>query len=203
MEYFHEVGLEKVVGSGFRLTVEFGDTEQMVTDLSRGSLDAVIATKQIDNVNIDYLKIDQEDFCLVAPVSLELSDDLLPLSGDDERLEHFLLNQPWISYSSELPIIRRYWYTVFGQRPDIEPVMIVANLLLIRRAVELGLGISILPRYICRDSLGDGRLRVPWEPDEEVCNDLWIATRKLDRNNSEIKQLVSAMRTRQARVWSQ
>jgi DNA-binding transcriptional LysR family regulator len=194
LDYFHEIGFEKLKGSQFRLQVELGDTASMIESLSRRKLDAVIATQQIAGANIDYTKIDQEDFCLVASPQIMLPPDLKATPDRISKIERFLLEQQWISYSVELPIIRRFWHIVFKRRPVIEPLMVVPSLLLIRKAAEFGLGVSVLPRYICRESLNEGRLSVLWEPEDPMVNDLWIATRKVDRNKSEIEQFVSLMR---------
>jgi DNA-binding transcriptional LysR family regulator len=193
LDYFHEVGFEKLKESQFRLQVEVGDTGMMIDSLSQGELDAVIATQQIEGGNIDYTKIDQEDFCLVASPEVSLPQTLGKTSERKDKVEDFLLQQQWISYSAELPIIRRYWHVAFKRRPNIEPAVVVPSLLLIRKAVEFGLGISILPRYICRESLAAGRLHILWEPKDSMINDLWIATRKVDRNKSEITQLIAFM----------
>jgi DNA-binding transcriptional LysR family regulator len=193
-DYFHEIGFEKLKGSQLRLHVEFGDTARMIDSLSRRKLDAVIATQQIAGANIDYTKIYQEDFCLVASPQIMLPLDLKKTVDWINKVERFLLEQQWISYSPELPIIRRFWHIVFMRRPVIEPVIVVPSLLLVRKAVEFGFGISVLPRYLCDESLTTGRLNVLWEPEDPMVNDLWIATRKVDRNKSEIEQFISLMR---------
>jgi DNA-binding transcriptional LysR family regulator len=72
--------------------------------------------------------------------------------------------------------------------------MIAPSLLLIRKAIEFGLGISVLPRYICHQSLKAGRLHILWEPKKTLLNELWVATRKIDRNKPEIEQLIALMR---------
>lgn len=194
LDYFHEVGIEKLKNSGFHLQIELGDAEQMIDGLCQGRLDVVIATQQIRGENVDYTKIDQEDFCLVAAPEIILPTKLKKKLSKPSEVEQFLLEQKWISYSVELPIIRRFWHTSFKQRPNIEPMMVVPSLLLIRRAVELGYGISVLPRYICQQSLSTARLHILWEPTESMLNDLWIATRKVDRNKIEIEQVISLMR---------
>jgi len=194
LDYFHEVGCEKLKDSQFRLQIELGEAGKMIDSLSHGKLDTVIATQQLQAANIDYTKIDQEDFCLVASTKDTLPKNLKKGSGSRHEIERFLLARNWISYSAELPIIRRFWQVAFKQRPNIEPVMIVPSLLLIRKAVELGLGVSVLPRYLCRESLNTGGLNILWEPKEPLLNDLWIATRKVDRNKPEIEQLILLMR---------
>ncbi len=194
LDFFHEVGLGKLKNNQFRLQIELGDTEKMIDGLSRGRLDAVIATQQIQGKNIDYTRIYQEDFCLIAAPEITLPTNLNKKISKPEEIEYFLLEQKWISYSVELPILRRFWHTSFKRRPDIEPVMVVPSLLLIRKAVELGWGVSVLPRYICQQSLSAGKLHILWEPKEAMINDLWIATRKVDRNKAAIGQLISLMR---------
>ena len=166
----------------------------MIKSLLHGKLDAVIATQQIGAANLDYTKIDQEDFCLVASPDTVLPDTLKKNSDQLKEIESFLLERNWISYATELPIIRRFWHVAFKRRPNIEPVMVVPSLLLIRKAVESGLGVSVLPRYLCLDSLNTGRLIILWEHEEPVVNDLWIATRKVDRNKPGVEQLVSLLR---------
>jgi DNA-binding transcriptional LysR family regulator len=193
LDYFHEIGCEKLEKSRFRLQVELGEADKMIDSLALGRLDAVIATQQLHTANIDYRKIDQEDFCLVTAAHDALPDNIKKTSGKHQAIERFLLEKNWISYSAELPIIRRFWQVAFKQRPSIEPIMTVPSLLLIRKAVELGFGVSVLPRYICRESLSAGKLSILWEPKKAMLNDLWIATRKVDRNNPEIEQLILLM----------
>ena len=192
LDYFHEIGFKKLKESQLRLQIELGEADKMIDNLSHGRLDAVIATQQLQAANIDYTKIDQEDFCLVAPANDMLPADLNK-TGKPNQIEHVLLDKNWISYSAELPIIRRFWHVAFKRRPTIEPVMIVPSLLLIRKAVEFGVGISVLPRYLCRELLNTGEIKVLWEPKKSMLNDLWIATRKIDRNKPEIEQLILRM----------
>ncbi|MCG7985314.1 MAG: LysR family transcriptional regulator [Candidatus Thiodiazotropha lotti] len=193
LDYFHEVGFEKLKGSQFRLQVELGDTGTMIENLSRGKLDVVIATQQIAGANVDYTKIEQEVFCLVAPPGVTLPRKPRKSSAQKDKIEHFLMELPWISYSVELPIIRRFWHVAFKRRPNVEPAMVIPSLLLIRKAVEFGFGVSVLPRYICKEPLEAGRLNILWQPNEPMVNDLWVATRKIDRNKPEIGQFIELM----------
>jgi len=71
--------------------------------------------------------------------------------------------------------------------------MIVPSLQLIRKAIEQKWGISVLPRYLCQQSIKTGRLHILWEPKESIVNEIWIATRKVDRNKAEIRQLIELM----------
>lgn len=186
LDYLHELGIEKLKNSQLQLHIEIGDAEEMIESLSLGKLDAVIATQQIQEINIDYLKIDQEEFCLIASPDIRL-----PKKLTKKEIEGFILSQKWISYSVELPIIRRFWHVAFKQRPNIKPILVIPSLLAIRKAVESGWGISVLPRYLCEQSLGLNTLNILWEPKDLISNDLWVATRKMDRNKAHINHFLS------------
>jgi DNA-binding transcriptional LysR family regulator len=194
LDYFYEVAFEKLISPQFRLHIETDDAQKIIDALSRGKLDAVISTQQVRADNIDYRKIGQEEFFLVSAPEITLPTLQEKALFQPSDMEKFLLQQKWVSYSVELPIIRRFWHIAFGRRPNIEPKMVAPNLSLIRKAVELGWGISVLPYYICQPSLDQGSLKILWQPKESVINDLWIATRKVDRNKSEIAQLISLMK---------
>jgi DNA-binding transcriptional LysR family regulator len=192
-DYFHARGWYQLKDVQFRLRVEFGETDKLIEGIGRGRLDGAITTQQITAPHIDYTKIGTEEFCLIAPAQAPNPEGVTADSLRDGSLERFLLDYPWISYSEELPIIRRFWQAIFGKRPDLVPVAVVPSLLMIQTMVESGRGISVLPRYICEHSLQQGRLKELWQPKESISNDLWIATRKVDRNKPEISQLKSFM----------
>jgi len=194
LDYFYEVGFEKLISTQFRLHIETGDTHKVIDALAQGKLDAVISTQQIRGDSIDYRKIAQEEFFLVSTPDIKLPIKHKKILSQPSDIEIFLSQQKWISYSVELPIIRRFWHIAFGRRPGIESRMVAPNLSLIKKAVELGWGISVLPYYLCRQSLDQGSLKILWQPKEPVLNDLWIATRKVDRNKPEIIQLISLMK---------
>ena len=65
--------------------------------------------------------------------------------ADLNPLSQWLLTQPWIAYSEELPIARRFWRVVFGRRIDVQPKLIMPDLRAIRQAVECGFSFCVLP----------------------------------------------------------
>lgn len=71
--------------------------------------------------------------------------------------------------------------------------MTTRSLLLARRAVELGIGLSVLPRYLCEESIKAKRMKVIGAVSAPVMNELWIATRKVDRNRAEITRVVEML----------
>jgi DNA-binding transcriptional LysR family regulator len=190
-EYFGAAALERLSTAPLRLLVELGSTGALIEALTQGRLDLVIASQHLGNKELDYVKIDSEEFVLVAPMQQEMPRKLG--KQPSRELEDFLLELDWISYSAELPIIRRFWHLAFRRRPPIEPRMIAPNLLLMRKAVELGMGVSVLPRYLCEDALKKKRLKILWQAATPVLNDLWAVTRKVDRHKPELKTTVALL----------
>lgn len=189
-EHFHEVGLAALAGSDWdgRIAVSFGETGELLARLARDELDAVIATQRLALPGLDYTVFAREEFCIVAPARLKPPPRLRGAA-----LEGWLRTQPWISYGPDLPLIRRYWREVYGRRPDIVPRLVIPDLLCIIRAVEAGLGISVVPRYLCRSALARNAVRLLPAPRPPVRNQLHFAYPTHKRNHASIAWLRRAL----------
>jgi DNA-binding transcriptional LysR family regulator len=166
--------------------VQFGLAQDLLEKLLEGQLDAVIATQQIARSDIEYQLIFEENFWLVAPpetvvpIESELQADLMPL-------ERWLRTQPLIAYSEDLPIVRRFWRTVFGRRMDAIPKLVLPDLRMIRQAIHNGFGFSILPDYLCKEMVTQGQLTLVLQPSSPVKNQLWLAYRKSERQSQRVQ----------------
>lgn len=185
-EYFAEVALAQLCDVPLRLTVQFGSARGLLEALHQGDLDLVIATERLNLRELEYRKLAEEVFILVGGVLLV--PPVIQPSSDAERrqLEQWALAQPWVSYGSDLPIIRRFWRQCFGSRPNITPNLIMPDLTVMAEAVAAGSGLSVLPMYLCRTLVAANRLRILWEPEPTVTNDLWLAYRARDRQRPEV-----------------
>ena len=195
LEYFSEVVVKRINLLPYRLWFQFGETQTLVEELEREQLDIVIATQQAASRDVEYHKIDSERFYLVSGPGLELP--IFDEVGQEERveqIEQWLATQHWVSYSAELPIIRRFWLEGFGKRPEFQVAAVIPNLHAIRRAIQETNALSVLPDYLCREAIETGRLQVLWEPHQPVTNDLWLAYRKVDRNDTKIKRAREVLR---------
>lgn len=182
-EFFFEEGLGRIAGSPQRWWVTYGETTTLLTSLERGDLDLVIATQRIPRPTLDLTKLFDEEFVVVGPAGAAVTPGV-----DAAGAERWLQGQDWVAYGTDLPIIRRFWHQAFGRRPTIQPVLVVPDLRSVVRAVESGLGVSVVPRYLCADALGAGRTALLWDPDPPVVNELWLASRRVDRASPLIEQ---------------
>ncbi len=175
----------------FRLEVVLGETPALIEKLKDNALDLVIATQKTSLPRLHYLPLQREHFVMVLPKSLAF-----PLNdpGDLTQVEAWLNQQAWISYSAQLPIIRRYWQTVFGKRPDFEPQIIIPDLHAILRSIELGLGVSILPDYMMRSDEASRHVHTPWQPSVEISNELYVVCQQDRLREPLIARAISAFK---------
>ncbi len=175
------------------MNVTFGLAKELVQALLKGEVDCAIATQKISQPELEYQPIFTETFCLFGPPSLDPS---LSAHSDLVALSEWIQAQPWIAYSSELPIIRRFWRSVFGHRLAINPQFVIPDLRGIRSAIVQGLGYSVLPDYLCADSVEQKRLRLILKPEKDVSNTLWLAYRKSERRSEQVQMLITQLQRR-------
>jgi DNA-binding transcriptional LysR family regulator len=170
--------------------IRFGLTADLIEQMLESQLDMVIATQKIPKSELEYLLISEESFWLVAPPETVVPISAEVLQVDLTSLEQWLRTQPLIAYSEELPIIRRFWRTVFGRRLDMLPSLVLPDLHAIRQAIAAGFGFSILPDYLCKEMVASHGLTLVLKPTNAVTNQLWLAFRKSERRSQRIKQLL-------------
>lgn len=186
-EFFSEKLLELLPDNKEILfSVRFGLTADLIAQLRSHKLDVVIATQKLAHTDIEYQLLLEESFWLVGPPNIifpNVPEDLQPLI-------RWLKTQAWISYSEELPIIRRFWQVVFGRRIDVNPRLVIPNLRTIREAIAYGYGVSVLPNYLCNDWVKTNRLTLIHKPVKSVTNQIWLAYRKSEKRTLKIKVLL-------------
>jgi DNA-binding transcriptional LysR family regulator len=164
-------------------TVQFGLVQDLIEQLLDDQIDVAIATQKIPNPELEYKLIFEERFWLVGPPGIKILTDLI-------TLEQWLKTQSWIAYSEDLPIIRRFWRMVFGQRLAVNPQWVIPDLRSIRSAIGRGLGYSILPDYLCEKWVADRRLTLILKPSKAVTNSIWLVYRKSERQSPIVTQLM-------------
>ncbi|WP_273834319.1 LysR family transcriptional regulator [Guptibacillus sedimenti] len=183
IEYFTGRLLQKIQHVDVRLITQFGTASTLLEDLIQEEVDLIFTPKKQPVAGIEYVKLEEETFVLTAQKgALEQASSL-------EEIENLLKQQKWLSYGLDLPIIRRYWREHLKKRPDIQAHHIIPNLQSILRAVELGLGVSILPTYLIEESIKEGKSEILF-PHLSVNNTLYAAYRIDHKGDPVIKEIV-------------
>ncbi|WP_343953226.1 LysR family transcriptional regulator [Nonomuraea longicatena] len=185
--------LADLIREGLRLRVTLGLTDELLDGLQVGLHDLVVATKQPRTAGIVATPLIDEEFSLVGSpeearrIAPELIDALGP-----QALDHV----PILSYAENLPIVRRYWMTVFQQRPDFSAQVVVPDLRAVLAAVKAGAGVSVLPAYLCAGELERGEIEVLHEPELRPLNTLFLAVRSGAATNGVLSSVHSHLLTK-------
>lgn len=151
--------------STVRLRMRFGLADALLDELRAGALDLVVSSVRPTQRGLSATPLVDEEFVLVGAPSWRGAADALA------RI-------PVIAYGDELPIVRRYWRSVFGHRPDeLELRAVLPDLRAIRAALVAGDGMSVLPRYLIEPQLASGALVVLHEPEFAPLNTLYLVSR--------------------------
>ncbi|MCI1747762.1 MAG: LysR family transcriptional regulator [Acidipropionibacterium sp.] len=171
------------------LRVEFGEAEDLLDRLGEGALDLVVSTVQPRRRGISFQPLYDEEFVLVMSPAMAVR-----FRDDPDAV-------PVLSYSEELPIIRRYWRSVFDRPPTrLRTAAIVPDLRVLATLAERGIGMTVLPRYLAESGLAAGRLIDPVAPEISPLNTIYLARRgqrrgaapDLDRFVTRLRRAVAA-----------
>jgi DNA-binding transcriptional LysR family regulator len=186
-----------LIVDGLRLQVSFGLTDDLIAGLINGLYELVIATRQPRHGAIVSTPLMDEEFVLVGSPDWAARISAPTVSGQGAEA---LAGVPMISYSGNLPIIRHYWLTVFGQPPTLTARVTVPDLRAVLAAVCAGAGVSVLPSYLCTDDIGSGRITILHPVELPPLNTLFLATRADARPSMSLTALRSHLLVK-ARLW--
>ena len=150
------------------LRFRFGLADELLDDLEARALDLVVSAVRPRGRGITAVPAYDEEFVLVAASRW----------ADAAREGRELGDIPLVAYAEHLPIVRRYWRSVFDRRPEgLALAAVIPDLRGIRSAVISGAGMSVLPRYLVDADLAAGVLVQLDEPEVAPLNTVYLATR--------------------------
>ncbi|WP_350347592.1 LysR family transcriptional regulator [Agromyces sp. G08B096] len=172
---------ELAEAAGGPVHVRFGLADDLLDHLSSGSLDVVVSAVRPNVRDLSAVPVYDEVFQLVAAPGW---------AG------HPIDEVPVLAYDEALPIVRRYWRSVFDRRPDgLHVAAVIPDLRAIAAAAVDGIGMSVLPEYLVRDELATGRLVLLHTPEVPPLNTVYLATRGRDaERDPAIAATVGALR---------
>jgi DNA-binding transcriptional LysR family regulator len=153
-EYFSFEVVPRFDPSGPAIVATFGGDDEVIELLERGELDIAVTSTTPRRRAVASTPINTKEFVLVgAPQMLRAP----PLTSMDQ-LASWLVGMPWVAYSAELPMTRRFWLSAL-EHPFAGDLRLVApDLRAVVKAVECGHGVSLLPTFVCLEELAEGRI---------------------------------------------
>ncbi|MEU8773104.1 LysR family transcriptional regulator [Streptomyces sp. NPDC048606] len=167
--------LAPLVGQGQTLRTAFtSDAEQALDGLAAGQHDLVVTTSRPRGGLFSASPLCDEDQVLVAaPYWAALVDraelrDKGPLALD---------GIPVVEVHESLPLVTRYWGSVFDRVPECAATVVAPDLRAVLECVRAGAGLAVLPRYLCGDDLAAGRIVALLDPDVPPLRTWFLAVR--------------------------
>jgi len=181
LEFYHDRLIYAIKNLPFRLSLVFGTTVELARKLEKAKLDAMIATHKSTIPSVTHHTIFTESFYLLAPINMEIPVDYS---------RSWLIKQKWISYDAKLSIIRKYFQATYNIKPAISPTLICPNLHAILKNIEEGLGISVLPDYLCEKSLKEEKIVLLDKPNPPITNQLYFVYKTKHRESLLVKSVL-------------
>jgi len=171
-EYFAARVVPALVGTRVRVSAEFGDSGAVLRLLEAGEVDIAITALSPNRRQISTMVVSTEHFALVTSSALAPPRPLRSLHEAGE----WLSGRPWVAYSQELPITRRFWQRALGRPFAAELKLAAPDLRVVANAVAAGLGSSLLPTYVVDDLVSRGVLVELFVVADEVPSQPWFAS---------------------------
>lgn len=169
---------EVIAAAGAPIRLVFGLADDLLDDLAAGAVDLVVSSVPPRRRGIAAVPFYDEEFALVAAPHWR---------------GHELDSIPVAAYAEDLPIVRRYWRSVFDRPPTaLQTAAVIPDLRGIRDALLAGVGMSVLPAYLVAGDLADGSLVTLHEPEVAPLNTLYLATRGREAQTSATIGAVAA-----------
>jgi len=188
-DYFTKAAIGRLTDMEIRLFVQFGMAHELQEKLSAGEVDLIITTQKTPIADVEYKKIEDEVFVVVVAAGDNFDSSAVVL--DD--IEGWLNEQTWLSYGTELPIVRRYWREHFNKRPEILPSHVIPDLRAVLEAIENNMGISVLPTYLIRDSIEAGKTKILF-PHLAVENTIYLAYKMENRDHPHVQEILRRLK---------
>lgn len=163
--------LSALIELGLRLRVSLGQPDTLKSGLLSRALDLAVFTVKPSDQLISAVPLYIEELVLVAG---ERWAQRIPREHLSAKL---LKDVPLLAYAENLPLLRRYWRTVFGHLQQQSAALVVPDLRALELAAIAGCGVTVLPRYLIEASLRSGALQLLLEPSDPPTNQLFLAWR--------------------------
>ncbi|AZK95169.1 MULTISPECIES: LysR family transcriptional regulator [Streptomyces] len=152
--------LTPLLSQGLALRAAFGKAEESLEGLAAGHHDLAITTARPRGGLLTATPLCDEEHVLVASPrwAARLGPDVL-------RAGQVVLEQlPVVEVHESLPLVSRYWATVFESPPAAAGTVIAPDLRAVLESTAAGAGLAVLPRYLCEEALDRGRVVTLLEP---------------------------------------
>lgn len=192
-ELFAAEVLARLASIEVPVVAHFAEDADLLARLERGEIDLAVTSTSPLRRSLEAVPGGEKRFALVGP------PHLVPDAGFSslDQLGDWLCGRDWVAYSLELPLTRRFWQTQLG-RPFAANLRLVApDLRVVLGAVVAGLGISMLPSFVCAGALEAGQIAELHPIAELVAPEPWyVCFRHGEATRPDVAALLDTVATK-------
>lgn len=171
----------------FNVIIRFGEYPEMVDNLEKGILDLIITPQMVPKNTIEYTAFSSEKIVIVGGNEVDTDAFHSLDENNSEALQEWFKAQKWYGTTGDMEHLRRFWQLNFNKYPDFRPNYIVPNLNSIVRCLSSGIGVAVIPDFLCKKEIDNGSVKLVWEGKTPLVNTLYFATRKKTMYLEEIE----------------
>ncbi len=172
------------------LSARFGSDEVVLDLLEHGELDVAVTSVTPGRRSLTSTPIGAKRFVLVGSPALVPTQPFPSLID----LGSWLDGKPWVAFSAELPLTRRFWLSVLGRSFHADLRLVAPDLRVVAAAVAHGIGISLLPAFACADALARGSVVEVHPVSDSIPVEPWFAcTRVADLGRDHLNRFVEQL----------
>ncbi|MGW0561102.1 LysR family transcriptional regulator [Streptomyces sp. NPDC003016] len=166
--------LSPLIAQGLALRISFGNAQETLEGLAAGHHDLAVSTDRPRGTLLTGSPLCDEEHVLVAAPRWagRIGPGLLRRKGP-QVLEQL----PVVEVHESLPLVTRYWTTVFDTRPAAAGTVIAPDLRAVLHATVAGAGLAVLPRYLCEEALERGEVVALFDPPVPPLRTYFLAVR--------------------------
>lgn len=153
-----------LTAQGIQLHVRFGGRDAIYRWFEEEAIELAITASEPEDRALGFEPVFEEQLLVVAAPSLDLSTVSQA-------------NWPWLAYDETLPMVRTYLAGVQAAMPT-HPTLIAGSLTFLRDAAMAVAGVAILPDYLCKTDLEEGRLVLVEQAGQLPANRIFLVWRK-------------------------
>ena len=183
-----QITLEQYISTlPFNVIIQFGEYPIMVENLEKGILDIIITPQIVPKATIEYEAFSSETIVLVGGNEINVSEfKTIESNNNLVATENWLKEQKWYGTTGDMEHLRRFWQLNFNKHADFRPNYIVPNLNSIVRCLSSGIGLAVVPDFLCRKEIENEQIQLIWKGKVLLENTLYFATRKKTMYSDEI-----------------
>ncbi|MBT2397543.1 LysR family transcriptional regulator [Streptomyces sp. ISL-100] len=166
--------LSPLIAQGLTLRISFANAQESLEGLAAGHHDLAISTDRPRGTILTGTALCDEEHVLIAAPRWagRIGPGLLRRKGP-----RVLEQLPVVEVHESLPLVTRYWTTVFDARPAAAGTVVAPDLRAVLSATAAGAGLAVLPRYLCEEALERGEVVALFDPPVPPLRTYFLAVR--------------------------